>query len=429
MSILDRSALERSPLADLHAIASELSIDGYRRLRKPELIDAILARQEGEEPAPEERPPPDSDALTEVIVDELHIHDEGRPSVRRRRGRRGGRGRTAVREELEQEQEQEQEREREQPDTGEAQAAESQPSAEPPAEETVEGVVELLPGGSGFMRVDPPEPSDRDVYISAAQVKRCDLVSGDRISGPRRAPRRSERFASLVRVDTINGRPASEVADSARFDELPVAFPSELLRLGSEDPTIEAIERLTPLGRGSRGVIAGPAQAGKTEALRRVASALAGRDELHLLVALIGVRVEEIAEWSPEPAVALGLGASADAQAQALERVIDQGRRLAARGSHAVVLVDTLDGVAPSAARKALAAARSLREGGSLTVIATAAAPLGGETTVVALDAARAGTGRFPALDLSQSWTMRPELLVGRDGAEAITRARVEAMG
>ena len=114
--------------------------------------------------------------------------------------------------------------------------AKEEPSERASEEETVEGEVELLPNGSGFLRVNPPEPSEDDVYVSAAQVKRCELVPGDRIAGPRRAPRRSERFASLIRVDTINGRPADEVADSTRFDDLPAAFPSERFRLGVRRP-------------------------------------------------------------------------------------------------------------------------------------------------------------------------------------------------
>jgi transcription termination factor Rho len=280
------------------------------------------------------------------------------------------------------------------------------------------------------MRVEPPEPSEDDVYISAAQVKRCELVPGDRIAGPRRAPRRSERFASLVRVDTINGRPASEVADSARFDDLPTGFPEERFKLGSEDPTIKAIEFLTPFGRGSRVVIAGAAQAGKTEALHRLALSLGGQEELTLLLVLVGVRPEEVSEWSSlEPAATVTIAGSSDAQGQAVERIVDQGRRIAARGGHAVVLIDTLDGLTPSGARKALAAARRIVDGGSLTVIATAAQPFGGETTVISLDARLTATGRFPALDLATSWTMHPEKLVGDAGAEAIARTRAEALG
>ena len=86
-----------------------------------------------------------------------------------------------------------------------------------------EGVVEVLGNGSAFLRVDPPEPSDDDVYISAAQVRRCELVSGDSVTGPVRTPRRSERYPSLVRIDTINGASADAVSDGARYEDLPVA--------------------------------------------------------------------------------------------------------------------------------------------------------------------------------------------------------------
>ncbi|HET6870283.1 MAG TPA: Rho termination factor N-terminal domain-containing protein [Solirubrobacteraceae bacterium] len=425
MSILDPDALAASPLADLHALASELSIDGYRRLRKAELIDAIIARQGGE---PAERAEEDED---------------DRPSGRRgRRGRRGGRGRSSAREEdgaagsaeesapedaptaVEEVEEVAEVEEPEETAAGGGRGAERE-------EEIVEGEVELLANGSGFLRVSPPEPSEDDVYVSAAQVKRCELVPGDRISGPRRPPRRSERFASLVRIDTINGRPADEVADSTRFEDLPAAFPSERFRLGSDDPTIKAIEWLTPFGQGSRVTIAGPARAGKTEALRRLAEALSAVPDIQLSVVLAGVRPEEIAEWQlgpVTPAAGVSFAASADAQAQTIERVVDQGRRLAARGSHAVVLIDTVGGLQPHAARKLLAAARNVAGGGSLTVIATASEPLGGETTVIALDPLLAITGRFPAVDLLASWTIRAELLVGQAGAEAIARARVEAL-
>jgi transcription termination factor Rho len=293
------------------------------------------------------------------------------------------------------------------------------------------GVVEVLGNGSAFLRVDPPEPSDEDVYISAAQVRRCELVSGDRVTGPARTPRRSERYPSLVRIDTINDASADTVSDGTRYDELPVDWPRERLALGSQDATLEAIEWLTPLGRGSRAVIVGARHAGKTETLRRLAQAVHGREDLELTLVLAGARPEEIAqslEGSPAPVAALSFAASTDSQDQAVERAIDAAKRVAARGADALVLIDSLDGLHAPAARKALAAARNLRDGGSLTVIATASEPLGGETTVIALDVALTSTGRQPILDLINSGTLRPELLVGEDGAEAITRARAAAL-
>jgi transcription termination factor Rho len=404
-AVLDRSELEQSPLADLHLLANELGVDGFRRLRKEELIDAIVARQAGDEPVAEAEPEAEPEPEPEV---EPEVEDEAK---RPRRGRRGGRGRGRARGE-----------------EGATDEDAGEDGPEPAAEQVVEGVVELLANGSGFIRLAPPDPTDDDVYISAAQVKRCELVSGDRIGGPVRAARRSERFPSLIRVDTINGRPADEVAEGTRFEDLPAAFPSERFELGSEDPTVKAIEWLTPFGKGSRVVIAGPSRAGKSEALRRLAGALSGLEGLELSLVLAGVRPEEIGDAALEPAAALSFAAPADAQAQAVEQAVEQGRRVASRGGDAVVLIDTLDHLPAHAARRALAAARNIADGGSLTVVATAAAPVGGETTVVALDAALVALGRYPALDLAGSGVMRPELLVGEAGAEAIAKTRLEQL-
>ena len=392
MPVLTRSSLEASPLADLHELASELELDGYRRLRKADLVDRILeGHGAGEEPKEE---------------------PQGEKPARARRSRRT---RDADSERPAKEEPREQPREQ----------------ATPKEEATVEGVVELLGNGSGFVRVDPPEASDDDVYISAAQIRRCELVDGDRVSGPVRRPRRSERYPSLVRVDTINGQAADEVAEGTHFDDLPCAFPSERFELGSDDPTLKAIEFLVPIGRGSRVTIAGPARSGKSEALRRLAGALAGTEGIDLTVVLAGARPEEIAAWKAdgpvEPSAVAGLAASSDTQSQTIERCIDTAKRIAARGGHAVVLIDSLDGVPPHTARRALAAARRIVDGGSLTIIAASTHPVGGETTVVALDLALASTNRFPALDVVASGTLRPELLVGDKGAEAIAKARADA--
>jgi transcription termination factor Rho len=307
----------------------------------------------------------------------------------------------------------------------------SRRGAEPADEHVVDGTVELLANGSGFVRLSPPEPSDDDVYISAAQVRRCELVSGDRVAGPVREPRRSERYPSLVRIDTINDRPADEVAEGTHFDDLPCASPSERLALGSEDPTLKAIEWLTPFGKGSRATIVGAEHSGKSEALKRLAGALAGVEGLEVHVVLAGVRPEECAAANgdtPAPVAAVSATASADAQLQTIERCIDTAKRIAARGGDVVVLVDSLDGVAPQAARRLLAAARNIVDGGSLTIVATAPAPVGGETTIIALDRTLTRTGRFPALDLVASGTLHPELLVGDAGAEAIAQARAGAL-
>jgi len=443
-SVLDRDALEQSPLADLHVIANELGVDGFRRLRKAELIDAIIARQSGAEaPATDDEAPKprrrsraraaDPDVATEpepepepepVSEEEDGATDEDAPA-RGRRGRRGGRGRGRGREDgRDGDGDRDVEREDREPRGG------REPRAERDTEEHLaEGAVELLGNGSAFIRLGADgETTDGDVYVSAAQVKRCELVTGDRIGGPVRGPRRSERFPSLVRVDTINGRPADEVAEGTKFEDLPAAWPTERLALGSDDVTLKAVEWLTPFGKGSRVLIAGAPRAGKTELARGIVEALAGREGLELLVVLAGVRPEEAGDWGePAPVATVSFAASPDAQSQAVEQAIEQGRRVAARGGDAVVVVDTLEYLPPHLARRALAAARNIADSGSLTVIATAPAPFGGETTVVALDAQLTALRRFPALDLPGSGTLRADALVGEAGAEAIAKARAEA--
>jgi transcription termination factor Rho len=456
-SVLDPSALAESPLADLHLLANELGVDGYRRLRKADLIDAIVAKQAGEDYAA-----PESGAAATETDD-----DDDAPA---RRGRRGGRGRArSARDEddgddapakAEPRSRGGRGRARDQDDDAKAEPrsrggrgrardedddAKAEPRSrggrggrggeqadKPEAEDKqVEGTIELLGNGSAFVRMTEGETSDEDVYVSAAQVKRCELVSGDKVAGPMRPPRRSERFPSLVRVDTINGKPADEVAEGTRFEDLPVIFPAERLALGSEDPTVKAIEWLTPFGKGSRVTLVGPARSGKSEALRRITAALAEQGGVELSVVLAGVRPEEIPDWQSGPAAptsAVSFAASADAQGQAVEQAVEQARRVAARGADAVVIVDSLEYVAPAVARRALAAARNIADGGSLTVIATAPAPLGGEKTVIALDGTLTAMGRFPALDLTASGTMRPELLVGDAGAEAIAKAHVDTV-
>jgi transcription termination factor Rho len=483
MAVLDRSELKASPLADLHAIADQLGLEGFRRLRREELIDAILAAPGGgvEEPGggAEEPGGGAEEPATGVQGDRAGEQEDGSAEESKRRSSRLGRLRRArparagaeehepERSEGEEEPERDAtratraaaaddarraERERGGEANGRSRDEDEEASAASPAgrgrerrggsasareqrpgrDRTAEGVVELLGNGSAFLRVDPPEASDEDAYISAAQVRRCELVSGDRVAGPVRPPRRSERYPSLVRVETINGAPAGEVSEGARYEDRPVAYPSERLALdGGGDATMQAIEWLTPFGRGSRVVIAGPARAGKTEILKRLLGSFAPRDDLEVSLALTGVRPEEIAEWQEgpvTPATALTFAASPDARVRALEHVVETAARTAARGPDALVLIDTLTGLHPHTARKVLAFARNLSDGGSSTIVATAAEPVGGETTVIALDPTLAADGG-PSLDLIASGTLRAELLVGEEGAAAIAKARSDAMG
>jgi transcription termination factor Rho len=453
MPVLERPELQASPLADLHAIADQLGLEGFRRLRKPDLIDAILGEDPSGESVSDDDPSGEADDFAGSPA-------TGRaPARRRTRSRAKAAGSTAERADAPPAEDTDSDHEVSPGESDGAQGrgrakrarggrrgssqatgsdtdsdalATSGGSGGRAAEAVAEGVVELLGNGSAFLRLNPPETSDGDVYISAAQVRRCELVSGDRVSGPVRTPRRSERYPSLIRVDTINGASADAVSDGSRYDDLPVSHPTELLKLGSGADTLARIEKLAPLGRGSRALIVGGPLSGKTETLRSIAGVLAAEEGLDVTLVLLGARPEEVSEWRAgplAPAVALTFAASAESQGQALEQALDVARRLAARKGDAVVLVDGLDGLHPHAARRALAAARNLSDGGSLTVIATASRPFGGESTVIALSDGRDPKSGAPVIDAAHSATLKPELLVGERGATAILKERAAAAG
>ncbi|MEA2351704.1 MAG: transcription termination factor Rho [Thermoleophilaceae bacterium] len=358
MAILDRKELEQSPLADLHAIASELGIEGYRRLRKEALIDALM----GDSPAANGDGDADADGESGDEPEE-----KPRPARRGRGGRgRGGRGRAAKADE-----------DASGDDDDDAPASAGEPEPEPEARDEPEeqepqdvrsGMLDVLPNGSGFMRPDPFAHTRDDVYVSPAQIRRCELRPGDEISGPVRSPRRSERYPSLVHVETVNGQSAEPPPERPRFEDLTPVFASE--RLTAPDG-LDAV----PFGKGSRVAVGGPPGSGITTLLRRMALTLAAsHPDVELTVLLAGVRPEEVTEWRRDSEVTIvggGFDRSVDEQSQAAETAVERAKRRAESGGHAAIVLDSLDALPPPVARRVFGAARALEEGGSLTVIAS----------------------------------------------------------
>ena len=262
-------------------------------------------------------------------------------------------------------------------------------------------------------------------------MRRCDLVSGDRIAGPVRRPRRSERFASLVRVETINGTPADEVSAGTPYDDLPAVFPTEVIAFTAKDPTLKEISDLAPFGRGSRVTVLGGPGSGRTTTLRALAIELAALEGVELHIVLAGARPEELPEWAAAElpiAASTTLAASGETQAQSIEHVVDAAKRAVARGGHAAVVIDALDNVPPHVARRVLAAARNVPDGGSLTIVAAARGPVGGETTIIGLDSAAAAIERRPVVAAAASGTLRVEVLVGARKATTIAKNRAKAL-
>jgi transcription termination factor Rho len=382
MSVLDPKELEDSPLADLHALASELGIEGYRRLRREELVAAILSSRGPEASAGGEQAPAAADRTE-------------RPSRAERAPRPS---RDATRE----------------PEAAEGRrGAEREPrdaeAADTAAEEVRTGILDVLPNGSGFVRADPFSHSGDDVYVAPAQIRRCELRTGDEVSGPVRPPRRSERYPSLVRVEKVNGADAEPPAARPEFATLTPVFARE--RLTAPEGLDGA-----PFGKGSRVAVAGPPGAGATALLRRIVATIAERHpDAEMTVVLAGARPEEVAEWRGGASVRVIGGSfdgSAERQGEAASMAVELAKRAVERGRDAVVVVDSLEFLPGPAARRVFGAARNTEEAGSLTVVAAtglATEPARHATTRIVLDPT--ATGEEARIDSRSSVTLRADLL------------------
>jgi transcription termination factor Rho len=375
VSVLDRKELEQSPLADLHAIAAEIGVEGFRRMRREELISALVGEESGNRDqesgeAAGHRRQATGDSAAEAADEQpaAEAADEG-PETEAADEEPAA---EAADEELEPEPE-----------------AEPEPQEEPePEEEDIRtGVLDILPNGSGFMRSDPFSHSRDDVYVSPAQIRRCELRAGDEISGPVRPPRRSERYPSLIRIDAVNGQPPEPPVERPRFEDLTAVFATE--RLPSPDGLDAA-----PFGKGSRVAIAGAPGAGATSLLRKIVAALSD-GSLEPVVVLAGVRPEEVTEWRRESGVTVAGGAfdgSSEEQAQVAEMAVERAKRAVEQGRDVLIAIDSLDALPASVARRVFGAARRVEEGGSITVIAAigqASEPLRVATTRILLDGGR----------------------------------------
>jgi transcription termination factor Rho len=234
-----------------------------------------------------------------------------------------------------------------------------------------------------------------------------------------------------VRIELINGRSADEVAPPVpgrNGAPKPVApsYPSERVALGAES-TMALIERVAPIGRGSRVVLHGGPHSGKSTAARGIAAALKAAG-VEVFRVLAGIRTEEEGDWASfEPIAAEPIDSSPDSRAKAVERALDKARRASATG-HAALVIDSIDDLPGAAVRKTLGAAQFVAGSGSLTVVATAKAPVGGETTVVGFDQALAAAGKFPSVRVRSSSTLRPELLVDARALKALHKAHSDAV-
>jgi transcription termination factor Rho len=317
------------------------------------------------------------------------------------------------------------------------------------------GVLEITPEGVGFLRTNYSVGPD-DVYVSQAQLRRYDLRMGDFVMGVVRPPRDAERHYGLLKVESINMLTPDEIHDRPSFENLVPIFPEKRFDLETDRSVLSSrlINLIAPIGRGQRGMIVSPPKAGKTTILKQLANSIsANNPDVHLIIALIGERPEEVTDMDRSvdaEVVASTFDEPVNSHVRTAEIALERAKRLVEIGRDVVILMDSLTrlaraynlvvnpsgrtlsgGMDPSALyppKKFFGAARNIEGGGSLTIIATALVDTGSRLDDVVYEEFK-GTGNmelhlsrrlqerriFPAIDLERSSTRREELLLGPD--------------
>ena len=407
---MTREKYESLPLATLKELAKARKMRGVSTLKKSDLIDAMLALDEQEE---------QREAATEAKEE--------------------------VREELK---EKKAETDIEQLDSG----------------HTADGILEVMQDGFGFIRSDNYLPGENDVYVSPAQIRRFGLKTGDILTGNTRVKTQGEKFSALLYVSTINGLRPAEAMKRKNFEDLTPVFPNKRIRLeqAGSSTAMRIMDLMSPIGKGQRGMIVSPPKAGKTTLLKEVAlSVQKSEPHMHLLILLIDERPEEVTDIKEAisgPNVEVihsTFDELPEHHKRVSEMVISRAKRLVEHGKDVMILLDSitrlsraynlivppsgrtlsggLDPAALYSPKRFFGAARNMREGGSLTILATALVDTGSKMDDVVYEEFK-GTGNmelildrrlqerrvFPAFDIAKSWTRREDLLLTKEEQEAV---------
>ena len=343
-------------------------------------------------------------------------------------------------------------------------AQEKDPEPAVPEGDESEGVLEIMADGYGFLRTENFEQGDNDIYISQSQIRRFNLRTGDNVKGVTRQAREGERYGALLFVKSVNGDNPQKAVGRPVFENLTPIYPSEKLRLETTRDEISGriIDIVAPIGKGQRGMIVAPPKVGKTILLTKMANAITkNHKEISLIMLLIDERPEEVTdiqrsiEGEKVEIVYSTFDEQPEHHKRVAEMVLERAKRLVEHGRDVIILLDSITrlaraynltvapsgrtlsgGLDPAALhmpKRFFGAARNMREGGSLTVLATALVETGSRMDDVVYEEFK-GTGNmelvldrklsekriFPAIDILKSGTRRDDLLLTREEAEAV---------
>ena len=335
--------------------------------------------------------------------------------------------------------------------------------------EIAEGILEIMPDGFGFIRCENFLPGDNDVYVSPAQIKKFGLRTGDVVSGMKKIKTSTEKFAALLYINTVNSTPADELGERPNFEDLTPVFPDVRIHLATNETKSKAmriVDLLAPIGKGQRGMIVAQPKAGKTTLLKEIAkSIIANEKDMHLMIVLIDERPEEVTDIKEAivgdnvEVIYSTFDEVPERHKRVSEMVIERAKRLVEQGKDVMILLDSITrlaraynltvapsgrtlsgGLDPAALhmpKRFFGAARNIREGGSMTILATALVDTGSRMDDVVFEEFK-GTGNmeivlnrklsekriFPAIDVLKSSTRRDDLLLSEREALAVNAMR-----
>ena len=427
-----REKYESLALADLKAIAKARGLKGTSAMKKADLIELMLAEDEKDKAAGKSVQP------KSVIITRASEETEKKEAP--------------AKQEVKEEDKLDEDKYPAELDSGIA----------------VNGILEVMPDGYGFIRSDNYLPGERDVYVAPSQIRRFGLKTGDILEGNTRIKTQGENFAALLFVKSINGYTPEEAARRWNFEDMTPIFPNERLHLELPGASVamRIMDLLSPVGKGQRGMIVSPPKAGKTTLLKEVAKSVKRNNpEVHLIILLIDERPEEVTDIKeaiegPNVEVIYStFDELPEHHKRVSEMVIERGKRLVEHKKDVMILIDSITrltraynqtvppsgrtlsgGLDPAALhmpKRFFGAARNMREGGSLTILATALVDTGSKMDDVVYEEFK-GTGNmelvldrklsekrvFPAIDIPKSGTRREDLLLAGDEMEAINIIR-----
>ena len=330
------------------------------------------------------------------------------------------------------------------------------------------GILEIMPDGFGFIRSENYLPGENDVYVAPSQIRRFGMKTGDIVAGNTRIKSAAEKFSALLYVKSINGYPPEVAAKRPNFEDMTPIFPDEKLKLETAGAPVamRIMDVISPVGKGQRGMIVSPPKAGKTTLLKNVAqSVLKNNPEIHLIILLIDERPEEVTDIKEAicgdnvEVIYSTFDELPEHHKRVAEMVMERAKRLVEHKQDVMILLDSITrltraynltvppsgrtlsgGLDPAALhmpKKFFGAARNMREGGSLTVLATALVDTGSKMDDVVYEEFK-GTGNmemvldrklserrvFPAIDIPKSGTRREDLLLTAEEIEAVNMMR-----